>query len=342
MPAEWEAQERIWLSWPVHPDSWPGETESIERQFAALVELIGRHAKVGINAPQARHEHIWQRLGEAGVSAERVDLYPHPNNDVWCRDHGPIFLQHPETGAQMVVNWEFNGWGDQFGPYDLDNTIPRRVGETLGLPCVDGGMVLEGGAIEVNGQGQLLTTEAVLLNANRNPEWGREEIESRLRGYLGVNEVFWLGEGIEGDDTGGHIDDVARFVSDETLVLSWEPKSGNANSRILHENRERLEDFRTFAGSRPEVIEIPMPRLSEVPDWRLPVLPATYVNFLIVNDAVIVPVFGDRERDRQACGMLGELFPGRRVHPFSCLDFVHEGGAIHCLTQQQPAVVSQG
>lgn len=222
----------------------------------------------------------------------------------------------------------------------MDNTIPRCVAESLGLPCFDGGMVLEGGAIEVNGQGQLLTTEAVLMNPNRNPDYGKADVEARLKDFLGVEEIWWLGEGIEGDDTDGHVDDIARFVKDERIVLAWECDSKSVNHRVLHDNRERLKDFRGKAGSRLEVIEIPLPKIDEVPGWRLPVLPASYVNFLMVNAAVLVSVFGHRKHDVQACGILGELLPGREIIPVPCLDFVREGGAIHCLSQQQPVPAS--
>ncbi len=337
LPAEWEPQEAIWLSWPCHPESWPDKAAEIERQIAGIAAVISRHEGVRINASADLHSSIERALRQAGALMDRVELYVHPNNDVWCRDHGPLFVLHRETGELAVTDWDFNGWGDEFGPYDLDNEIPRRIAASLGLSRRDAGMVLEGGAIEVNGRGQLLTTEAVLLNPNRNPDLGRADVEARLRDVLGMKDVFWLGRGIEGDDTGGHVDDVVRFVDDATVVLSWEADSQSANHRVLHENRERLQDFRTPEGARLEIIEIPLPQLAEVPGWRLPVLPASYVNFLILNTAVLVPVFGHKKRDTDACGILGELFSGREIVPVFSRDLVHEGGAVHCLSQQQPA-----
>lgn len=337
MPAEWEPQEAIWLSWPSHPESWPSKGAVIERQFANTATAITRHETVRINAAAQAHDRIKQALNDANADMDRVQLYAHPNDDVWCRDHGPIFVKHRENGSLAVTDWGFNGWGDKFEPYDLDNTIPSQIAETLELPLFQSDMVLEGGSIEVNSRGQLLTTEAVLLNPNRNPDLGRYEIEARLKETLGITEVNWLGQGIEGDDTDGHIDDIARFVDDTTIVLSWERDNKNSNHRMLHENRERLQDMRTPEGSKFEIIEIPLPQACEVPGWRLPVLPASYVNFLILNTAVLVPTFDQKRGDTQGCGILGELFPGREIIPISCLDIVEEGGALHCISQQQPA-----
>ena len=337
MPAEWERQEAIWLSWPSHPESWPNKAATIERQFAEIAAAISQHQAVRINATAEAHSRIEQALKAANAEMDRVQLYVHPNNDVWCRDHGPIFVKHRENGSLAITDWGFNGWGGKFEPYDLDNAIPTRIAGTLELPLFESGMILEGGSIEVNSRGQLLTTEAVLLNPNRNPDLGREEIEVRLKDSLGIVEIVWLGQGIEGDDTDGHIDDVARFIDDTTIVLSWERDNKSLNHRILHENRERLQDMRTPEGSKLEIIEIPLPKACELPGWRLPVLPASYVNFLILNTAVLVPTFNQKRGDMEGCGILGELFPDREIVPIPCLDIVEEGGALHCISQQQPA-----
>ena len=337
MPAEWEAHEAIWVSWPAHPESWPNKREAIERQFADIAAAISRYEAVRINAAAESHARIEQTLREASAEMARVQLFAHPNDDVWCRDHGPIFVKHRENGSLAVTDWGFNGWGDKFKPYDLDNAIPSQIAAALEFPLYNGRMILEGGSIEVNSRGQLLTTEAVLLNPNRNPHLSREEIETRLKDTLGIVEIIWLGQGIEGDDTDGHIDDIARFIDDTTIVLSWERDDRSPNHRVLHENRERLQDMRTPEGSTLEIIEIPLPQACEVPGWRLPVLPASYVNFLILNDAVLVPTFDQKRGDTQGCGILGELFGSREIVPIPCLDIVEEGGAIHCLSQQQPA-----
>jgi agmatine deiminase len=338
MPAEWETQTAVWLSWPSgHPDCWPETLEKVEAVFAEIAAAISRYEPVRINAPAYRHEAIRQQILVAGPQADHLELYDHANDDVWCRDHGPLFVKHRESGEIAVTNWGFNGWGDKFGPYDQDNEIPVHIANTLGMERFDADMILEGGSIEQNSLGQILTTEAVLLNPNRNPHLSREEIEDRIKSLLGMNEIFWLRSGIEGDDTDGHIDDIARFVNDRTIVISQEKDGKNPNHRVLRENRERLGDFRLPDGSRPEIIELDMPDACLAPDWRLPVLPASYVNFLILNGAVLVPVFGQKKRDTEAIGVLGELFPGREIVPINAIDIVREGGAIHCISQQQPA-----
>lgn len=338
MPAEWAPQAAVWLSWPSgHPDCWPETFVKVESVFAEIAAAISRFEPVRINAPASRHEAIRRQVLGAGAVAALVELYDHPNDDVWCRDHGPLFVKQRETGKLAVTNWGFNGWGDKFGPYELDNKIPVHIADTLGLPRFDAGMILEGGSIEQNSLGQVLTTEAVLLNPNRNPDLSRSEIEERIKACLGMEEIFWLGSGIEGDDTDGHIDDIARFVNDATIVISREPDGDNPNHRVLAENRERLGDFRLPDGSKPEIVEIDLPEACLAADWRLPVLPASYVNFLIVNGAVLVPVFGQEKRDGNAVGLLGELFAGREIVPINALDIVREGGAIHCISQQQPA-----
>lgn len=337
MPAEWEPQSAVWLSWPSgHPDCWPETLAKVEDVFAEIAAAISRYEPVRINAPEARHEEIRRLILTEQAEADHIELYNHPNDDVWCRDHGPLFVKQRETGKLAVTNWGFNGWGDKFGPYEQDNEIPVHIANTLGLPRFDADMILEGGSIELNSHGQLLTTEAVLLNPNRNPHLSRSDIESRLKAMLGATEIFWLGAGIEGDDTDGHIDDLARFVNDNTIVISREKDGRNPNHRILRENRDRLGDFRLPDGSKPEIIDIDLPDACLAPGWRLPVLPASYVNFLILSGAVLVPVFGQKKRDTEAAGILGELFPGREIVTINAIDIVREGGAIHCISQQQP------
>ncbi len=338
MPAEWAPQDAIWLSWPSgNPDYWPETLAKVEGAFAEIAAAISRFQPVRINAPEPRHQAIRRLIGSANSHPGNVQLYNHPNDDVWCRDHGPIFVKHRDSGDIAITNWGFNGWGDKFGPYDLDGQIPVLVADALGMKRFDADIILEGGSIELNSHGQLLTTEAVLLNPNRNPNLTRSEIESRLKEMLGATEIFWLGQGIEGDDTDGHIDDLARFVNDNTIVISREKDGSNPNHRVLQENRDRLDDFRLPGGSKPEIIEIDLPDACLAPDWRLPVLPASYVNFLIINGAVLVPTFGQKRRDTQAAGILGELFPDRQIIPINSLDIVKEGGSIHCISQQQPS-----
>ena len=337
MPAEWSPQEAVWLSWPVEdPRHWGGaKREMMRAKFAEIAAAITRFEPVRINAPGRDHAAIRAACDSARAVPERVELFDHPHDDVWCRDHGPIFVKHKTTGEVAVTDWEFNAWGGKFPPWDQDNAIPARIAASLGMRSFKGGMVLEGGAIEINGAGQLLTTEAVLLNPNRNPSLSRGEIEQRLRDGLGVSEILWLKQGIEGDDTDGHIDDLARFIDPQTILACVDP--GGANQTVLGDNFSRLRHFSGPNGRPFDVLEIPLPEACEVPGWRLPVLPASYVNFLIVNGGVLVPTFRQRRNDDRALGMLRELFPGREIAGIDCLDLVEEGGTLHCISQQQPA-----
>ena len=274
---------------------------------------------------------------EAKADLAQVELFDHPNNDVWCRDHGPIFVKHRESGEVAVVDWGFNAWGGKFPPWDLDDAIPRRVADALGMQRFVGGMILEGGAIEINGMGQLLTTEAVLLNPNRNPHLSKNDIEVLLRNGLGVKEVLWLKSGIEGDDTDGHIDDLVRFVSDEAMLACVEKDRSSQNYAVLAHNFDTLREFRKSTGGPFDLIEMPMPEACEVPGWRLPVLPASYVNYLLVNGGIIVPQFRQKKNDERALDILREIFPHREIVGIDCLDLVEEGGTLHCISQQQPA-----
>ncbi|WP_338289589.1 agmatine deiminase family protein [Luteolibacter sp. LG18] len=333
MPAEWTRQQAVWLSWPVDdPRHWGGsKRDLIWAKFAEIAAGISRHEPCRINAPAADHAAIRAACNRAKAVPEHIELFDHPHNDVWCRDHGPIFVKHHETGELAVTDWGFNAWGGKFPPYDLDDSIPRQIADTLGLRRFEGGMILEGGAIEINGRGQLLTTEAVLLNPNRNPHLSREQMEQKLRDTLGVSDILWLKQGIEGDDTDGHIDDLARFANEKTIVACREKDRSSPNYPVLEDNWSRLNSFGF------DVVEIALPEACEVPGWRLPVLPASYVNFLIVNGGVLVPTFRQARNDDRALGLIRELFPGREVTGIDCLDLVEEGGTLHCISQQQPA-----
>ena len=339
MPPEWAPQAAVWLSWPVEdPRHWGGRKRDVMwAKFAEIAAAISRHEAVCINAPTADHAAIAAACNKAKAVPEHVRLFDHPHNDVWCRDHGPIFVKHAETGEVAVTDWEFNAWGGKFPPWDLDDAIPGRIAAALGMRVFKGGMILEGGAIEVNGAGQLLTTEAVLLNPNRNPGLSRAEIEQNLRDGLGVRDILWLERGIEGDDTDGHIDDLARFTDERTILACVENDSSSPNRNVLADNLARLRSFHGPGGQPFEVVEIPLPEACEVVGWRLPVLPASYVNFLIVNGGVLVPTFRQGKNDDRALGIIREMFPGRQITGIDCLDLVEEGGTLHCISQQQPA-----
>ena len=252
MPPEWSPQEAVWLSWPVEdPRHWGGaKREMIWAKFAEIAAAISRFEPVRINAPGADHAAIAAACNRAKAVPERVQLFDHPHNDVWCRDHGPIFVKHATTGEVAVTDWEFNAWGGKFPPWDLDNAIPGRIAASLGKRCFKGGMILEGGAIEINGAGQLLTTEAVLLNPNRNPDLSREEIEQLLRDGLGVSEILWLKQGIEGDDTDGHIDDLARFIDPQTILACIDTTGG---AEPTHPRRKPQPPARLHRAERTRV-----------------------------------------------------------------------------------------
>lgn len=339
MPAEWSFQEAVWLSWPVEdPRHWGGKKKDLMKaKFAEIAAAISRFETVRINAEGREHAAIRELCNKAKAVMDRVELFDHPHNDVWCRDHGPIFLKNRESGEVAISDWGFNAWGGKFPPFDLDDSIPLQVAQSLGMKRFEGGMILEGGAIEVNGASQLLTTEAVLLNKNRNPHLTRAQIEQKLRDTLDVRDILWLRQGIEGDDTDGHIDDLARFIDCGTIIACTEKDHGSPNHAVLDENLGRLKGFLGHEGKPFEIVEIHLPEACEVPGWRLPVLPASYVNFLIVNGGVLVPTFRQHKNDDRALGMLRELFGDREVVGIDCLDLVEEGGTLHCISQQQPA-----
>lgn len=327
---EWAPQEAVWLTWPHRNDLWDGELGRIEHAFTHLIEEIAQHAIVRINAAADLREHIRCVLGEN----TRVELYDHPSDDVWCRDHGGIFVRRDDGGLQ-IADWGFNAWGGKFPPWEHDDRIAACMAESLGLPRLRSQLILEGGAIEGNGTGLVLTTEAVLLNPNRNPGVSKTDIEAELHRMMGTESVFWLGQGIEGDDTDGHIDDMVRFVSEDAVVSITEPDPHSPNYRALAENNERLQDLRTLSGSHVDIIPLPMPEPIIRDKWRLSRLPATYANFLICNGCVLAPIFDQPKQDDRALGILREAFPGFQVRGIDARPFVPEGGSIHCLTQQQ-------
>jgi agmatine deiminase len=274
-------------------------------------------------------------LADEGVDVGNVFFHDNPTNDAWCRDHGPIFVHRQSAGKteEAILDWGYNAWGGKYPPYDLDDVIPTRIGRELGIPVYYPGMVLEGGSIDVNGRGTLLTTEACLLNPNRNPQLDREAIEASLRRHLGVRNILWLGDGIAGDDTDGHIDDLTRFVDPTTVVTVVEEDPADQNYEPLQKNLERLRTMRDQDGTPLRVVTLPMPRPIHQEGQRLP---ASYANFYIANGLVLLPTY-DPERDAEAQATLQGLFPGRDVVGIDCTDLVWGLGAFHCVTQQWPA-----
>lgn len=333
MPAEWEPQAAVWLSWPHNRATWPGLFRGIPAAFATYVAAITRFEKVRINCAVEFQPRARRYCEKANADMTMVTFYDHPTNDAWCRDHGPIFVKHRKTGEVAVTDWMHNAWGGKYPPYDLDNEIPPSIARALKMRRFEKTVVLEGGSIDVNGQGLLLTTEQCLLNENRNPELSKPEIERVLKDTLGVRRILWLGDGIEGDDTDGHIDDITRFFRSDGVITCVENNRRSPNYHILAENLERLQGFTTMRGRPLEVVTLPMPNPLVIKDQ---VVPASYANFLVINDAVLVPTFRQKRRDAEACGIIGECFPNREVVPIDCAEIIWGLGTLHCLSQQQP------
>lgn len=337
-PPEWARHAGTWISWP-RPEgiSFPGFYHRAIEDVVGVVAAIVRAEPVHINVPNANYARIVREtLAARGVPLRRVHLHEIRTNECWARDHGPAFVQRRWRGRTetAVVDWGFNAWGGKYPPWDADDAVPTEVARELGLPVFDAPIVMEGGAVDFNGEGTILTTTSCLLHKNRNPGVPKREIEALLKAYYGQTHVVWLGEGIEGDDTDGHVDDLARFLDPRTIVTAVEPDTRDANFHVLAENRRRLSRARDAQGRPFRVVELPMPRPVVHEGMRLP---ATYVNFLFVNGGLLVPTFGDRVRDRQALAALRAVLPGRTVTGVDCRALIWGLGAIHCLTQQQPA-----
>lgn len=337
MPAEWERHLATYLVWPHNRATWPGKFDPVPPIFARIAATLSQHEPVRILIKEAP-DQVRAAVEGAGARMEQVELLSIATNDSWIRDYGPIFVNRVDksgNGArQIALDWRFNSWGEKWGQYDLDDVVPQRLAERFGFELIEPGIVLEGGSIDVNGAGALVTTESCLLNPNRNPKLSRDEIEDYLRAYLGVSRVLWLGEGIAGDDTDGHVDDLARFVNRDTIVTVVEDDPGDENYRPLQDNLERLRAMRDRNGGAFKIETLPMPPRVEFEGARLP---ASYANFYIANGAVLMPAF-DCAADHQAVTTLARLFPDRRVIPIPCTDLVLGLGAIHCLTQQHPDV----
>lgn len=336
MPAEWEPHEATWLSWP-RPDgiSFPGSYERVMPVLGKMVDALADSEEVRINVCDGEHESIARRhLTAARARQEHVAYFHHPVNECWCRDHGPIFITRDGEPAMAVIDWDYNAWGWKYPPFDDDDMVPALIARHYGLPLYEPGMVLEGGSIEVNGTGALLTTKSCLLNPNRNPDLSQKEIEQRLSEFLGVKKILWLGDGIEGDDTDGHIDDLTRFVDRAAVVTVVEDDENDANFQPLANNLEALQKMSDEEGTELEVLTLPMPGKIMREGQRLP---ASYANFYIGNSVVLLPVFAD-PHDKWAAAVLEKLFPERRIVPIDCRELIWGLGAFHCLTQQQPKI----
>jgi agmatine deiminase len=337
MPAEWALHRGTWLSWPHNKASWPGKFEPVPGIFAEMVRHLAPHEEVHINVTGPdMAEEITRLLSPFRLPAGRVVLHDNPTNDAWCRDHGPCFIQRTVNGRreEAIVDWGYNAWGGKYPPFDLDDMIPTRIGKALDIPVFHPGIVMEGGSLDVNGAGSLLTTEACLLHPNRNPDLSRAEIERYLKDYLGVRHFLWLGDGILGDDTDGHVDDLTRFTDEGTVVTVIEEDPRDENYQALQDNLERLRGMTDQDGRPLRVVTMPMPRPLYQEGQRLP---ASYANFYIANGVVLLPAY-DTARDDVARATLQALFPTRRVVPIDAVHLVWGLGAFHCVSQQWPAL----
>ena len=333
MPAEWEPHEATWLSWP-QPDcnSFPGSYDRVIPTFVKMAETLAESEMVRINVSGADQEKTVRKLLRS-CPPERVEYFHIPTDEPWCRDHGPIFVKRDKSPQLAVLNFGFNAWGFKLSSFDEDNAVPPAVAKALGLPIFNfEHFILEGGSIDTNGQGTLLTTESCLLNANRNPTLDRSAIEKKLRDKLGVKKILWLGDGIEGDDTDGHVDDITRFIGPSTVITAVEEDEHDPNFEPLQRNLDRLHTMRLADGEPLHVFTLPMPTRIMRDGQRLP---ASYANFYIANSVVLLPVFNEYN-DSWAVSALHEAFPTRRIVPIDCRELIWGLGAFHCLTQQQP------
>jgi agmatine deiminase len=338
MPAEWETHEATWLAWPHHPTDWPGKLNTIRWVYTEIVRKISPGETVRMLVRSKEEAKSAARyLERAGAGTAAVEFIVHPTNRGWTRDSGPLFVRRC-AGRRLetaIVHFHFNAWA-KYADFQKDRRVPETAARRLGKRLFDAPIILEGGGIEVNGRGTLITTEECYLDPKvqvRNPGMGRAEFEAALREWLGAVNVRWLAAGPAGDDTRGHIDDICRFVNARTVVLVREDNPADINYRPLAENWERMQNLRLEDGSKPEVVALPMPAPLHFAGARLP---ASYANFYISNAAVIVPTFND-PKDRVALGILGELFPDRPVAGIHSVDMILGFGSLHCLSQQQPA-----
>ena len=341
MPAEWEPHAATWLSWPHDPVTFPGRVPEVEETYKEMIRALTTGERVNLLVKdEETHHRVLEWAADEGI--RNLVLWDVPPADVWFRDYGPLFVKRDVPGTSRsevaMTKWRFNAWGDKYETLLPDNGIPYQLQPNLGMPMFEAGIVMEGGSLEVNGLGTLMTTEQCLLNKNRNPDLTRAQIEQKLRDHLGVRHFLWLNEGIEADDTDGHIDDIARFVGPRTVVAAVEDDEDDFNHKPLAENLAKLRKMTDQDGKPLQVVELPMPGWFGDDEGRLP---ASYANFYIGNRVVLLPVFR-HENDRKATEIVQKLFPTRAVVPIYAGDLVHGMGTFHCVTQQQPlAIVSR-
>jgi agmatine deiminase len=335
-PAEFAKHDATWLSWPHKEASWPGKIETIYPVYASFIKHVAEGEKVNINVvDEVMKSKAHEYLLKAGADLSQIQFFIHPTNDAWCRDHGPAFVINPQASIKkIIIDWGYNAWGGKYPPFDLDDQIPTLIAQHYQIPVEYPGIVMEGGSVEFNGKGTVITTTSCLLNKNRNPHLHQKQIEQYLVDYYGVSHILWLGDGIVGDDTDGHIDDLTRFVNSDTVVTVVEKNASDENYEPLQENLKTLNKLRLENGKQLNVVELPMPSPIVYEDMRLP---ASYANFYISNKYVVVPTFRDKNDD-VALDILQSCFTDRKVIGLDSVDIIWGLGSFHCLSQQEPSV----
>lgn len=334
-PAEWHPHTATWLSFPWNVDTWEDRLPKIYPSYFQFIKEVAEHELVCINAANAEVRIIIeQHLEKYDIATDNIRIYDFPTNDSWCRDHGPSFVINEKTKERAIVDWQYNAWGGKYPPFDADNAIPGRVAKELGLPLLKPGIIMEGGSIEVNGEGTLMTSKSCLLNKNRNPHLSQVEIEQYLKDYYNQEQILWIEDGILGDDTDGHIDDTTRFVNSDTVLTVMESNRLDGNHAILKENMEMLKKMRLLNGQSLNIVELPMPDPVEDSGLRLP---ASYANFYIANYKVIVPTYRC-QKDDQALVIIEKCFPKHQIIGIDSTDIIWGLGSFHCLSQQEPKV----
>ncbi|MGD0643460.1 MAG: agmatine deiminase family protein [Candidatus Bathyarchaeia archaeon] len=332
MPAEWKKHEAVWLAWPYDPTTFPNRVEMVEGTYVQIVKEIHESEQVNLFVTdKGMKEKAIKLFKKENINLNKIHFFIFDYADVWFRDYGPIFVKNKNHELAMI-HWNFNSWGEKYQELLKDKQIPDIINQKMALKCFKPGMVLEGGSVDVNGEGTLLTTEQCLLNKNRNPRLDKKQIETFLTDYLGVKHFIWLKKGIMGDDTDGHIDDIARFVNPTTIVYAYQEDKNDEEYSILKENYEILSQSVDQNGEKMKVVKLPMPRVLSDKGSRLP---ASYTNFYIGNGKVLLPLF-EHKNDETALSTLQELFPKRKVVGIKCVDLLYGFGTIHCITQQQP------
>ena len=333
-PAEWEPQAAVWFAWPVRRSLWPDCFDRVRSQLAALYMLAARYQPVRVLCA-AVEQPVLRELMAAHGDTSTVKLYDYQSDDVWIRDFGPLFLVHDQRQELCIADWRYNAWGDKFPEQSRDDRASAWIADQLGIRRFAFDQVLEGGAVESNGAGHILTTEVVLLNPNRNGETTVDKVASQITSGLGADEVLWLKDGLVGDDTDGHIDNLARFFKVDGIVIGETNDPEDPNYTGLLENTQRLQEFRTSRGDPYGSVQLPLP---DPITYQGEPLAASYLNFIVLNGAVLVPTYGQPENDAKALEIIGDCFPGREVRGVDCRDILKEGGALHCMSQHQPAV----